>query len=296
VFVPAFEAAPWLRQPKNQKFMSPTVKFLLKSAKEAIEMAGLNPAEFSQGERVAAYVASGRVGPEPNEFFRAFGVARDDNGEPDYSLLGGRAARLIDPYFPLRTLANSGLALLAIEFGIHGPTNNFGQSDVAGVLAVEEAICDLTERRCDVAVVGACDSLVASSTYLTFSREGLLSDSGTLADCKPFDRDSTGLVLGQGAGMIVLERAEDAVGRSARILAEIGAWGTEYDTSAEYWPEPKQNGHGIEPDAAVIEAIAAISGETRPDFVVASGVGVPVRDRSEAAALSAALDRDIPVR
>jgi 3-oxoacyl-[acyl-carrier-protein] synthase II len=297
--VPPFDAAIWLRQPKNQKFMSPCVKLLLKSAKEACDSARLVPSEYSGGERVAAYVASGRVGPEPHEFFRAFGVACDENGDADYSLLGGRAARLIDPYFPLRTLANSGLALLAIEFGIHGPTNNFGQTDVAGVLAVDEAIRDLREHRCDVAVVGAYDSLTAASTYLTFSNAGLLSESGSLADCRPFDRESTGMVLGEGAGTIVLERTEDAIARSANILAEIGAWGTMYDTGAAFWPDADPMGgkltDQIQTDSAVRDAVRSMTGEMRPDFLIASGVGVPARDRSEAVWLSAALDPAVPV-
>ena len=200
--------------------------------------------EALAGDRTAVFTASGQPGLEPSQLFPGFKVAHTEDGLPDWAALGGPASRQLDPYFPLRALSNSGLALLAMELEARGPSNNFVQSDTAGVHALDAAIGALEDGLCDVAVCGAFDSLLTPANELNYRRMGLLSARGRLC---PFDRHADGLVLGEGAAALVLERRSEAEARGATILATVTL-------------------HAAPP----------------PDFIVAAGHGVPARDREEA--------------
>jgi 3-oxoacyl-[acyl-carrier-protein] synthase II len=275
-----------LRAPKNQKFMNPGVRHLIQAAQDALACASVQIGSIDPG-RVAVHAGSGHVGPEPNEFFRAFGVARHSDGAVDWDQLGGRAARLVDPYFPLRTLSNSGVALLAMEIGARGPSNNFVQSDVASALALNASCQDLREARCDLAIAGAFDFLVTPAVYLIFETQGMLSSKPPEEAFRPFDRDGDGLVLGEGAAAVVLERVSDARRRGAPILAEIAGFGSA--TSASDSIEPFATPH------SVAAALSAAASQDQPDFVAASGFGIPAIDRAEAAVLSEVVGNQVPV-
>jgi 3-oxoacyl-[acyl-carrier-protein] synthase II len=275
-----------LRAPKNEKFMNPGVRHLFRAAQEALACASV-PTGSIDPNRIAVYVGSGHVGPEPSEFFRAFDIARHPNGCGDWDQMGGRASRLIDPYFPLRTLSNSGVALLAMEIVARGPSGNFVQSDVSSVLALDACCRDLQEGRCDLAVAGGFDFLLTPATYLSFEGQGWLSSQPPAEALRPFDRDADGLVLGEGAAVVVLERLSDARKRDVPVLAEIEGFGS-----------ASGDGDSMEPFAtpsALSAAVSAAGLSEEPAFVVASGFGLPADDRKEAAALSAVLGNHVPV-
>ena len=275
-----------LRAPKNQKFMNAGARHLMYAAKSALAAAAVGMDSMDHS-RVAVHVGSGRVGPEPSEFFRAFQVARTPEGAPDWDQLGGRASRLVDPYFPLRTLSNSGAALLAMEICARGPSTNFVQSDIASALALDAACRDLMDRRCDMAIAGGFDCLLTPACYLSFEKQGLLSSKPPDEALRPFDREADGLVLGEGAAALVLERLGDARQRSAPILAEVAGFATALSSS-----------HSIEPFAAsdAISATIRRAASGGPvDFVVASGFGLPDADCKEAGILSEVMGDEVPV-
>lgn len=275
-----------LRAPKNQKFMNPGARHLVHAAKQAVGAAGLR-LENLEPSRVAVHVGSGRVGPEPSEFFRAFDVARTVEGAPDWHQLGGRASRLVDPYFPLRTLSNSGAALLAMEICARGPSSNFAQSDVASALALDAACRDVLEGRCDVAVAGGFDCLVTPASYLAFEERGLLSAHPPEEALRPFDQEADGLVLGEGAAALIIERFSDARARSAPLLAEITGFAARSSAS--------QSMELFASSDALSEAVRQATSGDQPDFLVASGFGIPGADAREAAILSEVVGNRLPV-
>ena len=119
--VPAFDLGASLRVPKNIKFMSRSVECAVLAASEAVSKAGgLNEVNPS---RIGIYTGSGQTGLEPAEFFAALELAEAGDEALTYKHLGGRASRLVDRYWSLRTLSNAGLALLAAEFSARGPCN-----------------------------------------------------------------------------------------------------------------------------------------------------------------------------
>lgn len=266
-----------LRIPKNQKFLNAGARHLMWAGLRAFEQSGWNR-DRVPAERLAVFTGSGQTGLEPSLMFPGFDAAGTKEGEGDWAALGGPASRSLDAFFPLRTLSNSGLALLAMELGARGPSNNFVQSDTAAVMALEAAMDALTGGECDVAVCGAYDSLLSPANYLNFLKAGLLTESAV----RPFDRDADGTALGEAGAALVLERRTTAEARGAVILASVGR-------VAMAMGDGEGNEYPARSGAAITAAIRRALGESQPDVVVLSGMGVPALDRIEAAAVAAAL-------
>ena len=150
---PAFELT-GLRAPKNQKFLSAGGRLLMWSGLRALEQSGWTPGSVAP-ERIGVFVAAGQTGLDPHLVFPGFAASAGSDGEPDWAPLGGPVARTMDVYFPLRTLSNSPLALLAMEIGARGPSNNYVQSAAAGLNALQSAVDSLHANECDLAICGA---------------------------------------------------------------------------------------------------------------------------------------------
>jgi 3-oxoacyl-[acyl-carrier-protein] synthase II len=275
--VAGFELESSLRFPKNYKFMSRAVQFAMRAAHEAIHQSGIDPRQMDAA-RVGIHVGSGQTGVEYDHFFPSLIMAWDGGREMDYKYLGGLPSHLIDRYICLRTLANGGLALLSTEFGIRGPNGNFTQKDTASAQALQAAYLDLLEERCDVAVAGGYDSLATTGNFLAYEQAGLLSHADPAEAYRPFDSQADGLVLGEGAGFLVLERWEHAEARSATILGEFLGAGSAMGDNAGWRPAWSAE--------TICQAARQALGDACPDFVVASGLGTVDEDRMEAAALA----------
>lgn len=283
--VPSFDVDSILRFPKNQKFMTHAVKCAMLASREAMDQSGLSAAGPDPW-RVALYTGSGQTGLEYDEFFRGLSVAWPEGREMDYKYLGGVPSRLIDPYFSIRTLANGGLGLISMELGIRGPSANYVHSDCASAQSLMSGYNDLLEDRCDAAVVGGYDSLLGNASLLAYLKAGLLSPSAAEIAYRPFDRDRDGLVLGAGAGFLVMERAADAHARGATVLGEVHSVDCAMELNGDAWPAIS---------ARTLKPLAAQAVDRGIDFAVAAGIGTIEADRAEAAALYATLGCEIPI-
>jgi len=271
--VPPFETGVSLRLAKNEKFFSRSVACAMRAALDAVDGAGGLGA--FEPHRIAIYTGSGQTGLEPSEFFAALEVAETGDRDSTYRQLGGRASRLIDRYWSLRTLSNAGLGLLAAEFAARGPSGNFVQGETASAHALEAAYYDVIEGRCDVALAGGYDCLLTPSTYLAYQRAGMLSSSTPERAYRPFDRERDGLVLGEGAAFVVIERDDHARARGATILAHLRGIGLS---------------HG-----SMTDAVHHAGNGARPDLVIARGIGTRTDDRRDAHDLAAMGFADVPV-
>ena len=283
--VPSFDLAKSLKTPKNEKFMAPSVRFAMHAAKDAVAAAALDLSRFDP-YRVSLYTGSGQTGLESTEFFRTLEAGGGTDEASDFANMGGRASRAIDRYFSLRTLSNAGLGLLSMEFGAQGPSNNFVQDDTASVLAIAAGARDLEEGLADVAIVGGYDSLHQTSAYLAYRHAGVASTSCDSA-LRPFDASSDGVALGEGAGFLVLERADDASRRGAPIAGVLHGIG--FGVQTEDNGATKTSARGMQ------AAIAEATGGHRIDGAIAHGIGLPEADANEARILEATLDRTVPV-
>jgi 3-oxoacyl-[acyl-carrier-protein] synthase II len=281
-----FELRRPLRLPKNEKFMTKSAVYAVQAVQEAVDSC---EADFSQFDpyRIGVYTGSGETGIESSEFFRALTLAWRGVEERDFKKLGGRPSRLIDKYFSLRTLANAGVAFLATELNAHGPNANFVQGDLASAWAISSGLHDLQEDRCDIALVGGYDSLLSVETYLVYQRTGLLSKASPDHAYRPFDRRRDGIVLGEGAGFLVLERRKDAMERGATIRGEI----THIDFSMNAAEQMEQSNY----QKAVEIASGRNESEEEPDCIMARGIGTSLEDRLEAKAIHSLFGDRLPV-
>jgi 3-oxoacyl-[acyl-carrier-protein] synthase II len=284
--VAPFELEPFLRFPKNYKFMGRAVQFAMRAAREALDQSGIDAAKLD-ASRIGIHVGSGQTGVEYDDFFPSLIMAWDAGREMDYKYLGGLPSHLIDRYICLRTLANGGLALLSTEFGIRGPNGNFTQKDTASAQALTAAYLDLLEDRCDVVVAGGYDSLATPGNFLAYEQAGLLSHADPTVAFRPFDAQGDGLVLGEGAGFLVLERWDHATGRGAAILGEFAGTGSAMGVEERWRPAWSEE--------TIRRAVCQAAGNSKPNFVVAAGFGTPQEDRSESAALEALFGAGTPV-
>lgn len=208
---PDFDLTGQLRFPKAMKYMSRAVRLAMRAAIEAFESSGLERGQIDP-YRLAIYTASGQTGLDYTDFSRAFHFAWGPDRQLDFGLIGGMPTKLIDPYFSLRTLGNGGMALLSTEFGAKGPSGNFVHSETSPALALQAACADLAEGRCDVAMVGGFDSLLHPTALFALSEAGALTE-----DAAHFGH----VIPAEGAAFFILERCDDARGRSADIQGEI---------------------------------------------------------------------------
>jgi len=186
---------------------------------------------------------------------------------------------------------------IAERFRVPGPIATHITACVAGAQAIGHAFRSIRRGECDVALCGGSDSMVNPMGLGGFTLLSALStrnDLGARA-CRPFDRRRDGLVLGEGAGVLVLEERERAIARGARIHAEVLGYGTTLD--AHHVTAPPQDGEGA---ARAIRAALrdARMGSEAIDYVNAHGTSTPQNDPAETRALKAALGdraRAIPV-
>jgi 3-oxoacyl-[acyl-carrier-protein] synthase II len=272
-----------LRLPKHQKYMTRSVQLAMQAALEAVRSSGVREAPGFNPERLAIYTGSGQTGLEYQDFFQATSFAWRGDREQDFKYLGGRAARLIDPYFSLRTLSNAGAALISAEVGARGPSANYVHSDTASAAALQAGCFDLLDERCDAVIAGGYDCLLVPAAIHAFRHSGLLLDTNIARAMRPFDSDRNGLALGEAACFFVLERKADAIARGAEILGEIlDIELTMYSGSSRRWSVV-----GDRIQKAFRETTARVE---ELDFVVAHGLGIPEHDRREAQALAGCVE------
>ncbi|MFU8768354.1 MAG: beta-ketoacyl synthase N-terminal-like domain-containing protein, partial [Desulfotignum sp.] len=185
-------------------------------------------------------------------------------------------------------LGNVVAGRIANRFNLSG-TNSVSDAACASSLsAVHTAVMELSARRCDMSITGGVDCLNDIFMHMCFARTGVLSHT---SDARPFSRDADGTVLGEGIGMLVLRRLEDARKNKDRIYAVIKGVGTASDgkTSAIYAPEA----------AGQLRALTGAFRQAGVDpatvgLVEAHGTGTRVGDKVEFTALKTCFGDQAP--
>jgi 3-oxoacyl-[acyl-carrier-protein] synthase II len=168
---------------------------------------------------------------------------------------------------------------------LRGPITVNASACAAGALAIAQAASLIERGAQDVVVCGAADSMVNPLGLGGMCRLGAPSPRDELDACRPFDRRRDGLVIGEGAAVFVVERAERARARGARVLAEIWGWGSTQDGYRATAPRPD----GAAARRAMEKAIARTG---RPvdaiGYINAHGTGTPLNDPAECKAIRGA--------
>ena len=150
----------------------------------------------------------------------------------------------VSPFFVPMMMANATAGIIAIHLGWTGPNLCISTACAASANAIGEATRLIREGLADVVMAGGTECAITPPAVAAFARMGALSkrnDEPELAS-RPFDADRDGFVMGEGAGMVVLERADRAEARGAHIYGEIAGYGTNSD--AFHITAPSQGGAG----------------------------------------------------
>jgi 3-oxoacyl-[acyl-carrier-protein] synthase II len=190
----------------------------------------------------------------------------------------------VSPFFVPMMMANATAGIIAIHLGWTGPNLCISTACAASANAIGEATRLIREGLADVVMAGGTECAITPPAVAAFARMGALSkrnDEPELAS-RPFDADRDGFVMGEGAGMVVLERADRAEARGAHVYGEIAGYGTNSD--AFHITAPSQGGAGA---AACMQLALDDAGLTSTDIghVNAHGTSTALNDSAEAEAI-----------
>lgn len=255
---------------RESRRMSRAGRFAALAAAAALQDAGDHGVA---SERIGASVGSVHGGTEA--FEEAVAVMRD------------RGADRMSPLTVPLGLVNSPVAATSRALGLRGPSSAVSTACAAGSDAIGTAVSWIRDGRADLVVAGGAEAPITPLVVGGYLRLGALSrGGGPPKRCsRPFDRARDGFVIGEGAGILVLEERERALARGARIYAEIAGYGASCDAAHPTDPDPD----GLGPARAIRAALAdADVGPEQVVYVNAHATSTPAGDVAEAHALRAA--------
>lgn len=282
-----FDLSQWIRNPERYGKCGVNTRFALAAARQTLDDAGF-PAGGDR-TRFGVYMGSG----EGSEDFRALivGAARaaDASGlKVDLGKFAGIAHEFMDGERERELEMHTPAGHLAEEFDLCGPNFACLTACAASAQAIGEAAELIRHGDADAMLAGGSHSMIHPLGVTGFNRLTALS---TLNDdprkaSRPFDLTRNGFVLGEGAGMIMLEELEHARGRNATIYAELTGYGTTGDAHAMTDPHPD----GVGAIQAMLMAMRdARLDATGIDYINAHGTSTRANDSSETAAIKGAL-------
>jgi 3-oxoacyl-[acyl-carrier-protein] synthase II len=195
--------------------------------------------------------------------------------------------RRVSPFLIPMLMPNGAAGMIAIDLQIKGPCFSVASACASGADGIGMAWLMLKAGMIDVALAGAAESTVCSVGVAAFDRVGAMSrrnDDYSMAP-QPFDKNRDGLVMGEGAAVLVLETESHAKKRGANILAELAGYGATAD--AYHVTAPHEHGAG---GAAAMQMALSSAGATVDDlgYINAHGTGTSLNDQSETRAIKAA--------
>jgi 3-oxoacyl-[acyl-carrier-protein] synthase II len=203
--------------------------------------------------------------------------------ETQHDTLRERGQKSMSPFGVPMMMGNAAAGALAMRNGLTGPNWGVVSACAAGAHAVGSAVRLVQNGEADAVVTGGTEAALTPVAMGLFARMGATSPTGV---SRPFDARRDGFVLGEGAGVLVLEEAEAARARGAEPLAEVLGYGATSDAYHLTAPDPVGAGAARAIRAALDDA--GIDPEEL-DYVNAHGTSTPLNDRTETAAIKAAL-------
>ena len=203
----------------------------------------------------------------------------------------------LSPLFVLEILSNTAAGLVSIRFGARGPNYAPVAACSSGAHAIGEALWSIRSGRTDAVIAGAAEAAVTPLGIGGFEAMNALSarNESPQKASRPFDRERDGFVLGEGAGILLLEEEEHARRRGARILAEVVGYAA--NANAHHLTQPPED--GVQAARCIREALRDADLEPgQVSYVNAHGTSTPLNDVHETRALKAAFGehaRSVPV-
>lgn len=266
--VRGWEAAQHM-DPKEARRNDRYTHFGFVAAKQAVKDAGLDMAA-EDGDRVGVMIGSG-IG----------GMYTFEN---QLKVMAERGPRKVSPFTIPSLIGNMCSGLVAIEMGARGPNFGVVSACATGTHAIGEAAHAIRRGDVDVMVAGGSEASITPFAYASFCSMKAMStrnDSPQTAS-RPFDQQRDGFVMGEGAGILVLESLEHAQARGARIYCELAGYAATCDAFHITQPDPDGKGLSMAMKRALASAVVAPEGV---DYINAHGTSTPYNDKFETLAI-----------
>ena len=268
--VKGFDVSAYM-SPKEARHFDTFIHYGIAAGSQALKDSGIEVSE-ANADRIGVVIGSG-IGGLP--------MIEDTHGE-----LTSRGVRRVSPFFVPGSIINMISGQLSIMFGLRGPNYAVVSACTTGLHCIGDAARMIAHDDADVIVAGGAESTISPLGLGGFCAARALStrNDDPQAASRPWDRDRDGFVLGEGAGVMVLEEYEHARKRGARIYAEIAGFGMSAD--AHHITAPDMDGPRRCMQAALRNA--RVSGD-QIQYINAHGTSTQLGDRNETNAIKAAL-------
>ncbi len=254
---------------RDARKMDTFIQYALAASLFAAEDAGLKT-PLANPDRVGVVISSGIGGFETIE--------------REHRKLLEKGPRRISPFFVPAMVVNLAAGWVSIRLGARGPNSAMATACSAGAHAVGEAFRLIRHGHADAVVAGGAEATITPMCIGGFASMKALSTRNDEPEraSRPFDRDRDGFVVGEGAGILVLEEREEALARGATLYAEVLGYGMSGD--AFHITAPAEDGNGA---VRVMQAALTEAGASPEDVdaVNAHGTSTPLNDRIETAAI-----------
>lgn len=254
---------------KEARRMDRFTQFATAAALEALEQSGLKIDE-SNRDRIGVLIGSGIGG---------IGTILDQT-----AVMNERGPDRLSPFLIPMMISDSASGMLAIRVGARGPNMSLATACASGNNAIGEALEMIRRGAADVMIAGASEAALVSLAMAGMNVMGALStrNDDPLTASRPFDKNRDGFLMGEGAGVLIIETLEHAQARGAAILCELTGYGTTDD--AHHISAPAENGAG----AAMSMKLALENANLNVadiEYINAHGTSTPLNDKSETAAI-----------
>lgn len=261
-----FNADEWM-DVKDQRKVDPFIVYAMAAAKQAIDDAGVEPKTVEEQERTGVLIGSGIGG---------LGGIYETS-----VILHEKGPRRVSPFFIPGRLINLASGYVSIRFGLKGPNHSVVTACSTGAHAIGDASRLIALGDADVMVAGGAESCVNRIALAGFAACRALSTGFNDAPEKasrPYDKDRDGFVMGEGAGIVVLEDYERAKARGAKIYGEIIGYGLSGDAYHITAPAPDGDG-GFRCMQAAVKRAGISPADI--DYINAHGTSTPLGDEIE---------------
>ena len=258
-----WDPSPWFDSPKESRRADAVQQFALAAAAEAMDQAGDLAAD-----------------PSRKGVIYATGVGGIGTLEDQVEIRLAKGERRVSPFLVPMMMPNAAGASISMRYGLQGPNETVCTACAASTHAIGYAARMIAWGMADVIVTGGSEAAATPSSIAGFSNMTALSSTGV---SKPFDVGRDGFVLGEGAGVLVLEERDQAIARGATILGEI--LGSASNADAHHITAPSPGGTGA---IACMELALADAGLVPGDIrqINAHGTSTPLNDAAEAEAMA----------
>ncbi|KLU64679.1 3-oxoacyl-[acyl-carrier-protein] synthase 2 [Desulfosporosinus acididurans] len=263
-----FEPTEWIDK-KESRHMDRFAQFAIAAAKLAVQDSGLDFENVNK-ERAGAVMGCGIGGV----------ITFEEQKE----VLMNRGSNRISPFFVPMLIGNMAAGHLSIEFGLKGSSMTIVTACASSTNAVGEALRLIQRGDADVILCGGTEAPLTALAYAGFCSMKAMSTEKENPEqaCRPFDQRRSGFVMGEGAGVLVLESLEHAKARGARIYAELAGYGSTSDAYHITTPVPGGAGAARAMQMAIDDAGLNVN---EVDYINAHGTGTGPNDSTETAAI-----------